>query len=204
MDVYRRLQDYRAQTGGEPGLLMLENHGVFVTGSTADEVRATYHRVMKTLRARYDAAGISLELKSGLPGPDETLQGIKTQLAGWLGSAGAAVVHSAPFTVAEGPVSPDHIVYSKSYAYSGALSKEGLEAFRAKHGYWPRVIATPVAVFGVGASVKQAQLALELAQDGALIVQLAGAFGGRRYLAEVSREFIENWEVESYRSQQIA
>ncbi|SVB75886.1 uncharacterized protein METZ01_LOCUS228740, partial [marine metagenome] len=44
-----------------------------------------------------------------------------------------------------------------------------------------------------------AELALELAQDGAQVMQLAGAFGGIDYMTDRAREFIENWEVESYR-----
>lgn len=204
MDVHRRIQDCRKREGGEPGLLFLENHGVFVSGQTAHEVRATYDRVMTALRGQYAAAGVALELKRGQPGPASTLQAIEAQLRGWLGNDAAGVVHCAPFKVAEGPLSPDHIVYSKSYSYSGPLTKEGLDAFRARFGYSPRVLATPEAVFGLGASPKQAQLALDLARDGALVVQLAEAFGGARYLDGAAREFIENWEVESYRSRQMA
>ncbi len=46
-------------------------------------------------------------------------------------------------------------------------------------------------------------LALEFARDGALIMQLTEAFGGIYYLSGSAREFIENWEVESYRSEQL-
>jgi hypothetical protein len=42
-----------------------------------------------------------------------------------------------------------------------------------------------------------------MAQDGALIKQLAQAFGGVEYMTERARLFIENWEVESYHSKQI-
>jgi hypothetical protein len=48
-----------------------------------------------------------------------------------------------------------------------------------------------------------AQLALDLALDGARVQQLTQAFGGARYLDEAARTFIENWEVESYRAQQM-
>ena len=58
-------------------------------------------------------------------------------------------------------------------------------------------------VCGVAATDKQAALALELAQDGALVSHLAAAFGGVEYMTEPARLFIENWEVESYRRKQI-
>jgi len=32
---------------------------------------------------------------------------------------------------------------------------------------------------------------------------LAAAFGGIQFLVDAAREFIENWEVESYRQQQM-
>ena len=58
-------------------------------------------------------------------------------------------------------------------------------------------------VFGIGATENKASLTLEFAQDGALVIQLAEVFGGIEYLSDSSSEFIENWEVESYRSKQI-
>ncbi len=57
-------------------------------------------------------------------------------------------------------------------------------------------------MFGVGASATAARLALELAQDGALVQQLAQAFGGLHNLDKRASDFIENWEVEAYRRQQ--
>ncbi len=41
------------------------------------------------------------------------------------------------------------------------------------------------------------------AEDGALVMQLAEAFGGINYMTDTQREFIENWEVESYRQKQM-
>jgi rhamnose utilization protein RhaD (predicted bifunctional aldolase and dehydrogenase) len=64
------------------------------------------------------------------------------------------------------------------------------------------VVVTGNAVLGVGASEKIARLALELALDGAVVRHLAKAFGGVKYLSDKDRGFIENWEVESYRSKQ--
>ena len=58
-------------------------------------------------------------------------------------------------------------------------------------------------MYGVGASQKVADLALILAQDGALVQQLTAAFGGLRFMSDAAREFIENWEVESYRAKQM-
>lgn len=204
VDVNRRIADFRRETGREPDVIILENHGIFVSGNTPAEIREHYRRVCDTLRSEYISAGIPRDLKFGTPtlsGEAAELEGI---LKGLLGADAQHIVCSAPFRIAAGPISPDHIVYSKSFAYDGPLSDAGIAAFKKKHGYAPRVIATKVGVFGVGPSAKVAQLALDLAQDGALLQQLAEAFGGIQFLTDPAREFIENWEVEAYRAKQMS
>lgn len=204
MEAHRGIEDYRGRFGRDPDLLMLGNHGVFVSGETAEHVRATYDRVMAALRSSYQVAGVSLTLATQPAGSAASIRATEAHLREWMGKDAAEIVHSAPFAAAEGPLSPDHIVYSKSFAWYGKPSKAGFEAFVARHGYAPRVVMTPDAAFGVGASLRQAQLALEFAQDGALVRQLTEAFGGVQYLSDKAREFIENWEVESYRAKQMA
>jgi len=61
------------------------------------------------------------------------------------------------------------------------------------------VVVAANRVFGIGTTANNADLALQLSQDGALVMQLAEAFGGLEYMTARAREFIENWEVESYR-----
>ena len=75
MDVRRRLTRQR--------LVILENHGIFVAGDTAEEIRGTYQRVLGALRTEYAKAGIPTDLKPGqLPTEPE-------------------------------PVTPDHMVYTR-------------------------------------------------------------------------------------------
>ncbi|MEI6082860.1 MAG: class II aldolase/adducin family protein [Verrucomicrobiota bacterium] len=125
MDVRRRLHNQR--------LVILENHGIFVAGDTAEEIRGTYQRVLGALRTEYAKAGISTDLKPGkLPAEPE-------------------------------PVTPDHMVY-----------------------------------------MKHPKLGPEMAADCALIRQLADAFGGMQLLDDRAQQFIREWEVEAYRSKQVA
>lgn len=203
VDVNRRIAEFRTRNGREPDVLILENHGIFVSGNSAKEIRQHYARVLTALQDEYKKAGIPTTLRYGSPTLDEEEGEISGLLKEFLGNDAACEVASAPFAVPEGPISPDHSVYSKSFPYTGPLTKRGLELFKQKHGYAPRVIVTKVGVFGVGPTQKVAQLALELAQDGALLQQLAQAFGGIQFLSDAAREFIENWEVESYRAKQM-
>ncbi len=203
VEVRKRVQDFVASQGKAPSVLFLENHGIFVTGNTADEIRETYRRIMDTLKAEYVKAGVDLTLVMSAPSNAAAVEAVKQAITGTLGPDAAAVAYSEGFAVAEGPVSPDHIVYSKSYPYKGQPTAAGLAAFRTAHGYMPKVVITPAGVLGVSPAMKQASLALELAKDGALVCQLAKAFGGIQFMTDRARLFIENWEVESYRQKQV-
>lgn len=198
MTARETFRKFEAENGHQPSVVFLENHGVFIAADSADEIRALYQHIMKTLKAEYDKAGVPTELSVSTEDvtASETIHSL-------LGDDGAFVAVSSPFPVAQGPITPDHIVYSKSYPFTGELTEENVAAFKTKHGYLPRVIVTGKAVYGAGASQKVADLALLLAQDGALVQQLAEAFGGIQFMTDAAREFIENWEVESYRAKQM-
>jgi rhamnose utilization protein RhaD (predicted bifunctional aldolase and dehydrogenase) len=97
MDVRKRLCGQR--------LVILENHGIFVAADTAEEIRATYQRVLGALRTEYSNAGIAIDLRPG-PIPSETAA-----------------------------VTPDHMVYMKhpvlgpQMAADCALIRQLAEAF---------------------------------------------------------------------------
>lgn len=201
--VRQAIRAYKAEHGCEPALIFLENHGVFVAGDSAETVHAIYARVMETLKRAYAAVGVDDTLVVGTAPSTAQVDAWQRVLAEGLGADGAAVAPSGRFDVGSGPISPDHIVYAKSYPFEGVLTVENLREFQTVWGYAPRVVVTDNAVLGVGTSEKIAQLALELAFDGAQVKRLARAFGGLRFLDDRSRGFIENWEVESYRSKQV-
>ena len=203
MDVRKRVLDFTAKQGRAPRLIFLESHGVFVTGDTPAEIRATYGRVMDALRAEYAQAGIATTLTVAPAAAPAAVASAQKAIADAMGAEAEAMVYSGQFPVADGPLTPDHIVYAKSFPYTGPLTREGIAAFQAARGYAPKVIATAAGVFGVSPAPKQAALALELALDGARVKQLAAAFGGFQYMDDRARLFIENWEVESYRQKQI-
>lgn len=199
MAVRAAIQDYEKKNGAEPRLVFLKNHGVFIAGDTAEEIRERYRAVMDTLAGVYAKAGISPALAVPPPPSDDETKIIieKLRQAGGAETAGVAV--SGPFRVAADAISPDHIVYAKSFPWTGEISAAAFQEYKARRGYAPRVYTCASAVFGLGPTQKTADLALEFAQDGALVEQMANAFGGIRYLDEKARLFIENWEVESYR-----
>ncbi len=198
MQVRAAIQAYETKHGHQPAVLMLENHGVFIAGDDPDSIAATYDRVISALQKAYAVAEVSTQ--TSLVQTAEVAEADRALLQSVLGEDATFVVAGAGFTPASGPLTPDHIVYAKSYPYVGDLTEGDLRAFVAKHGYAPRVVATDQAVYGLGRSAKAAELALAFAEDAARIVQLAEAFGGVQWMTDAARAFIENWEVESYRS----
>ena len=194
------MQAFAAQTGHFPKVVVLQNHGIFIAADSEQEIRDIYARIMDRLECEYAILGIADEhLESPAPSPEdhEAMRELIQEISG----ESLSVVAGPLVDVPHGPLTPDHIVYAKSYALTGSVDRAAYNAFRLKHGYAPTVIKTANGIFGVGANLKDAGLALTFARDGALVQQLAAAFGGASYLSDASRKFIEQWEVEAYRKQ---
>lgn len=200
MEVRERIEGYKRLHGKEPELVILQNHGIFVAGDTPADIRSMYARVMDALTGAYAEAGVSTVLEvppaPGSPGTEEQIRSL-------FGSDAAFISASGSFPITPEPISPDHMVYSRAYPYTDALTPEGASAYQSAHGYAPKLVVTADGVYGIGNSQKNADLSVELAQDGALVMQLAEAFGGIHFMTSAQVEFIENWEVEAYRQQQV-
>jgi len=203
IQVRKEIQDYKQNNGKEPEIILLKNHGVFVAADTPEDIRRLYADIQSKLKAQYERAGIPTEMKIVLLSEEGGLDVAKQTIRNAMQNSDLCIAASGAFDFAVGPISPDHIVYSKSYPFIGEPTVELLEKFKVRHGYMPQVMAFNNMVFGVSESEKGAFLALELAQDGALVQKLAQAFGGIDYMTDRAREFIENWEVESYRKKQM-
>ncbi|MEN7972480.1 MAG: class II aldolase/adducin family protein [Verrucomicrobiota bacterium] len=200
MEVRERIEDYKTANGKEPALLVLQNHGIFIAADTSGEIHELYGRVMDALKAEYAEAGITMELEVA---KSVASAGTEEQIKTVFGDDAAFVASSGIFPVAPGPITPDHLVYSKAFPFVGDLTAEVATQYKSERGYAPKVVVSGDCVYGIGNSQKNADLALELAQDGALVMQLTEAFGGINYMTDAQREFIENWEVESYRQKQV-
>jgi len=202
MAVRNAIEAWKVVRGSEPQMVFLKNHGVFIAADTAEEIQALYARIMEALTAEYRAAGIAVALE--IPSSPTGLEAEMERFKALFGPDAVGITASGLFEVVDGPISPDHIVYAKSFPFRGELTAENAAEFRARHGYAPRVAVMDRAVFGLGTNQKNADLALLLAQDGALVGRLAQAFGGLELMSDAARGFIENWEVESYRQQVAA
>lgn len=202
MKVHSEIAAYKKANSREPHIIILQNHGIFVGGNNEGAIKEIYSDIMTELADYYKKNNVSTELATAAPCP-ETVRKTSPKLRAWLGEKTSCCAVSAlgPLKIAEGPLSPDHIVYAKSFALiSDGITKDGITGFEKKNGYKPLVLSIPEkAVFCAGKTYRDALTTAELAKDAALVQHLTGAFGGPLYLSDESRKFIENWEVESYR-----
>ena len=196
MELKGRIDQYKAEHGGVPKLIMLKNHGIFVSGDTAEEIRSLYAGVMDPLRADYESLGVNEDLGIEETGQDPETESKIRQL---FGEDAQFIDSSGLFECLPGPITPDHLVYARAYPFTDELTRENADSYRAQHGFAPKVVVHGGRVYGIGVTEKNAGLALLFAQDGAQVMKLSQAFGGLEYMTDRAREFIENWEVESYR-----
>ncbi len=194
--VDAQIAQYRKAHGKEPSVIFLENHGVFVAGDTEEAIAAEYKNILDKLTVEYQKAGIALNMTFTAAPADATAATLGNLLK-------SEVSVCKEFPVAAGPLTPDHIVYAKSFPFTGEVSAAAIDAYKAKRGYAPILFVTGGKVYAAAASANKAALAMELAQDGAVVLALTKAFGGVKYMSDAARSFIENWEVESYRAAQM-
>ncbi|MCL1993207.1 MAG: class II aldolase/adducin family protein [Spirochaetes bacterium] len=211
LEVKKALAEFKTRTGGEAQVIFLQNHGVFVGADSAGEIRKIYEemigRLQNEVKRKPDFSGGGAE---GSGGSAEVLQ-VLAQLAG-----GAAFVRNrevarlveseASFAPVASAFTPDHIVYAGSDPlFTAAGTKEGIElAWKAhieKTGRPAKIVAVQgLGVFGAGTSEKAAGLALELFLDSVKVAVFSESFGGGLFMTRDKIDFINNWEVEAFRT----
>ncbi|HET7701885.1 MAG TPA: class II aldolase/adducin family protein [Candidatus Limnocylindrales bacterium] len=234
LPLARRIRDERdafeRRTGrSAPRAILLQNHGLIVSGETASQIEDLSHEI--AARITEHAAG----RPSGSWGDVERLE---TRLAGDMlaelrpalgrllatdgrpravtfdgsplavGAAGSALGHRF---AGAGPLTPDQIVYAGSWPLIvEPLTADGPAAVaavaaalaeRTAAGLDPPIVVlvAGLGLLAVGDSDQQAETAREIYLDAVRIACGAHRLGGVRPLAPSERQFIERWEAEAYR-----
>lgn len=216
---------YTARTGRPaPGITLLGNHGIIVSGSTAAELTERVERLTAVIAVAIDAAAQPPVPAADPAGTAALISRIAPTLRGLLASdrrlpvvtsdAGDLVrqVTTTPAgkaILSGGPLIPDQIVYAGSLPLVFAPSEEGdilaeltaaLADYRERHGRDPIVTVVPGRVaFAAGADLAAARTALATFTDALRVARDADRIGTVRAMDARERGFIENWEAESYR-----
>jgi rhamnose utilization protein RhaD (predicted bifunctional aldolase and dehydrogenase) len=215
------MDSYKAEKGKAAETIFLQNHGIFVGADTVDEIKAVYNRVMNTI-------GEEIRRKPDLGGKESSF-GNSSLIAGELKKAAAQtsgqpvwfvqferntelgrfIADREAFKPVSSAFTPDHIVYAGSdplFLDRGAAeSADALEEAFKKHtektGRLPKAAAVQgLGLFGLGNSEKAAANAVELFNDAVKVAVYTESFGGPLFMPPDQIAFINNWEVERYRS----
>jgi NAD(P)-dependent dehydrogenase (short-subunit alcohol dehydrogenase family)/rhamnose utilization protein RhaD (predicted bifunctional aldolase and dehydrogenase) len=208
-----------AAGGAEPAILFLQNHGLVVAANTVEEIERLTAWVVATIQER---------LGPVLPARPSSLEPAAVSAAvRVIGPVLRAALATGPrlkvvtfddsrFStqlIADGPLTPDQIVYTGSSplvldALSADLDAAALErrvvaaveAFEAAQGYRPSVVVAPnLGCFAAGSSIEASETVRDVYLDSVKVASLAVRLGGVRPMSESERGFIEKWEAEEYR-----
>ncbi|MDR2096760.1 MAG: class II aldolase/adducin family protein [Treponema sp.] len=223
--VKELMEEFKTRRGKPPAIIFLQNHGVFVGADTVEEIKAIYRRIMDTLEAKiirkpdisdttyvYKFSEWFGRLLCGFGGRTEKEHDWYVQFRRNAEIA-RFVQDRASFAPVSSAFTPDHIVYSGSSPLfiedsTDDPSGKAADAWKThleRTGIIPKTIAYQgMGVFGIGISQKAADNAVELFIDTVKVAVYAESFGGGRFMSEDQISFINNWEVERYRSALLA
>jgi rhamnose utilization protein RhaD (predicted bifunctional aldolase and dehydrogenase) len=216
--VKTAMDAYIQRQGRPAAIIFLQNHGIFVGADTIDNIQELYRRIMETIKSRIkrepDLSGEVSVCGCSAAAGQALGRMAEGKAVGFLrnNEIASLVRDRQSFYPVSAPFSPDHIVYAGSDPLFVDAPKADAEDIsrridaawkqhRERTGRDPKVAAVQgLGVFGIGGTDKIAGLALELFIDAVKVAVYTEAFGGVRFLPPDLVDFINNWEVEQYRS----
>jgi len=214
----KEIADYRLRFTKDPGIIFLENHGVFVAADKVTEIREIYNNIISTVERHVQPVTGTEEL----PG-NQMLQRILPSIRMILSDKKPKVIRHRHNTLIARyytnqqeyhkislPLIPDIIVYCKSrflYIEQTSTAEKILDSFRSQlprflneYGFLPKVIIIKdLGVLGIDDSCSSAETVLDVFEDNLRICHYALRCGGIKPLTPEQVSFIDQWEAENYR-----
>lgn len=218
--IKNAMDAYQKEHNALPAFILLQNHGVFVSGDTTETIDQTYREIFSVLAERvvrnpdFSPVAVSKEPVNELLG---TLNRIFENAGEGAGRPAEFAVNveirnfvqdRQSFHPVSSAFTPDQIVYCGREALfidEAEPSESFIERLVAEYvgrcGVLPNVIAVKgLGFFGFGANEKAAANAVLLFLDAVKIAVYSESFGGALFLPKDQIDFIVGWEVEHYRS----
>ena len=223
--IKKYIDEFTEKIGKIPAVIILANHGIFVADDSLDKIKEIYDDVFEKLSkelietpdfstVEFDkekAAFIAPCLRMLLGDLEASGNDVKSIVTFNTNKALMNyITDEASFEPLSSSYSPDHIVYCKAdplFIKSVSdiqaqydLIKSSLNEYKQKYKYNPRIIVVEkLGVFVQGSTKKNADTAMALFMDTVKIAVYTKSFGGHSFLPQALKDFIINWEVESYR-----
>lgn len=203
------LAKYKEEYGIACRIMFLQNHGVFLTGNTVEELDALAESLFKAFGLFMPALPDQTPIQD--PGAEAVIAALSAL------SGGKPTVFSRSALVDAGlgmdhfellpTFTPDHMVYCGHKAL--LTTPDRLEAdylaFSVREGFAPKIIGVKgVGAFAQNDTPQKAALVMSLLLDAIKIALYAEGSGGARFQSPFLVSFIRNWEVESYRAGAIS
>jgi len=209
---------WREKYSTDPQIILLENHGSFVSADSVEEIKRLYDYILTVISTIVQPLSGPQQLPFN-PVLNKVLPALRMMLSDDL----PAVIryrHNSlianyyrseqEFHKISLPLTPDIIVYCKTrYMYvaqSGSAEKildslrMQLPRFRNEYGYLPKVIVIKDSgILAVDKTAASADSVLDVFEDFIKVCHYSSLCGGTKALTPDQTSFIDKWEVENYR-----
>jgi len=205
--IEKRIAEYLRHKGKEPQIIFLENHGVFVSANSIEEIKVLYSLVMNRISEKIQ---VKIPLFEATIGEHPLLQTLKITNKNLMGKffqsplINEFTMSRKTFSQVDTSFSPDNIVYCKAHYLFTQPDPESMLNdyinFEKKYGYFPKVIALEKSgIICLEENEKSILTVYEVFLDLLKISFYTRNFGGPRFLTSEQIQFIDTWEVENYR-----
>jgi len=218
--VLKLMEEYREIHSSDPKYIFLQNHGVFVSADSVEEIHELYQyiddQLISVIKER-----LNISVRNINPQAQDQLNLFTGYLSGEkiISYRFDSLIEqfTSSLSSLDGilkPFIPDQIVYCKAYPLiiyqsdGKSLSSKELDRmfsyYKEQHGFDPKVVLFEKGpLVAIEESKKSSDLVLDVFEDAMRISYYSEFFGGSNFMSDEQIAFIENWEVEHYR-QKIA
>ena len=209
---------YREKYSMDPQIILLENHGSFVSADSTEEIKSIYENIISAIKSNIQSLPEinplpwNPLLHKVLPVVRMILSDDKPKIIRFRHNTLIAQYYQnhQEFHKISLPLTPDIIVYCKTrylFIEQTATSDKILDSFKQQlprfvneYGYLPKIIVIKnMGVFAVEDSVASAEVVLDVYEDLIKISNYSSSCGGTKFLSPDQMTFIDHWEVENYR-----
>ncbi|GHV70404.1 short-chain dehydrogenase [Spirochaetia bacterium] len=203
--VKTAMDDYYTRMNKNVAIIFLQNHGVFVGADTVEHIKELYSGIMSNIALHIQREPCFSDEKR----ESNELSKLFAELGGEMaifaygGEVAALVKDCSSFKPVSSVFTPDHIVYAGSdpLFVEETDIRQGWENHVRKTGRDPKIAAVRGrGICGIGITEKAATLALDLFRDSIKVAVYSEPFGGPCFMTADKIDFINNWEVERFRS----
>lgn len=212
------IKDYNKKHTCDPKIILVQNHGVFISADTCDEILKLYDLILNKVKAginisySLDELPLNPKIKQVLPAIRMILSEGSVKLAKlkYNNLISYFVQDKEKFKSVSLPFTPDNIVYCRAhplYLESNGKAEEiieefilKLENFRKDYGYSPKIILIrEIGMIAVEDNSRMAEILSAVFEDLLKISFLSESFGGPHFMTAPQISYIETWESEKYR-----